>query len=81
MRNRNYLLLIMVFVFMLTGCNIDNSVTVLQDESSTEEPEKVTYEAMLYDNQGNNFLSFKGNNFNITPNRVKLLASVVRSFG
>lgn len=36
-----------------------------------KESKKIVYEAMMYDNQGNNFLNFEGNNFTITPNKVK----------
>ena len=39
--------------------------------SSDEDDVKLTFEAYLYDNQGNNFAAFKGNSFNISPNKVK----------
>lgn len=62
----------------LTGCGSYSSyysTTVIQEETgdteNTGEVEPVVYEAMMYDNQGNNFLNFSGNNFSISPNKVK----------
>ena len=71
MRNKNYFfILIMIALLALTGCTDDYSTTVTQEES-VEEPEPITYEAMLFDNQGNNFLNFEGNDFTIIPNKIK----------
>lgn len=60
---------VLLLIFTLTGCTDDHSVTV--NEKTSEEPEKITYEAMMYDNTGNNFLTFEGNQFTITPNKIK----------
>lgn len=69
--------LIVVMILSCVGCE-SNSTTIVQNVESTEEPEEITeepeeivYEAMLYDNQGNNFLNFEGNEFTISPNKVK----------
>lgn len=64
--------------------NYDNSsnttlgyVTEQQEESETvsgvpKEPAYIPeFDAMFYDNDGNNYVTFRGNNFNITPNKVK----------
>lgn len=55
------------------GCSInpDNTTVIRQETDDTQETEPIIYEAMLYDNQGNNFLSFYGNRFSITPNRIR----------
>lgn len=42
-----------------THLNADNEGTIL------------TFEALLYDNAGNNYASFQGNRFNISPNKVE----------
>lgn len=60
---------ILLIMLMMAGCTEDNSTTITQE--STEDSEPITYEAMLYDNQGNDFLNFYGNNFTITPNKIK----------
>lgn len=58
-------------MIILASCdgtvNSDNQGAI----EETEEKPKVTYEVMMYDNSGNNYVTFKGNKFNITPNRVK----------
>lgn len=56
----------------LTGCG-SYSTTVIQEETgdAEAEAEPVVYEAMMYDNQGNNFLNFSGNSFSISPNKVR----------
>lgn len=62
---------VIIMIFVLTGCGDAHSTTIRPDTQETEELQHITYEAMLYDNQGNNFLNFTGNNFTITPNKVK----------
>lgn len=59
-----------MMVLGCAGCAV-SSTTITQEVDSTEEPEEIVYEAMLYDNQGNNFLNFEGNEFTISPNKVK----------
>ena len=57
--------LFFVVALLLVGCG---------EESSTElssPMETLEFDAMLYDNHGQNYVTFRGNNFNITPNRVK----------
>ena len=53
----------------LTGCIFMNNYSVNMREDS--ENIVLTYEAMMYDNTGNNYVTFKGNSFNITPNKTK----------
>lgn len=66
------------------GCYDYNSNTTLgyvtdkQEETGTvtneaKEPVYIPeFDAMFYDNDGNNYVTFRGNNFNITPNKVKM---------
>ena len=75
-KRKKFLALSLVVAMILgcTGCDGNYSMTVTQDTNSvesTEEPVEIVYEAMMYDNQGNNFLTFEGNEFTISPNRVK----------
>lgn len=62
-------LIIVFMIFALSGCTDDCSVTISQNDA--EEQEVITYEARMYDNVGNNFLTFQGNHFTITPNKIK----------
>lgn len=43
----------------------------MYQKNQEAEQDSIVYEAMLYDNYGNNFLNFTGNEFTITPNKVK----------
>lgn len=75
-KRKKFLALSLVVAMILgcTGCDGNYSMTVTQDTNSvesTEEPVEIVYEAMMYDNQGNNFLTFEGSEFTISPNRVK----------
>ena len=54
----------------LSGCGDNHSVTIVSENQEVEQ-NSIVYEAMLYDNYGNNFLNFTGNEFTITPNKVK----------
>lgn len=54
----------------LSGCGDNHSVTIVSENQEVEQ-NLIVYEAMLYDNYGNNFLNFTGNEFTITPNKVK----------
>lgn len=63
---------VLMIVCALAGCGAET--TTITQESDTEAVEPVTYEAMMYDNQGNNFLNFQGNEFTITPNKIKQYA-------
>lgn len=57
-------------VLQLSGCGDNHSVTIVSENQEVEQ-NSIVYEAMLYDNYGNNFLNFTGNEFTITPNKVK----------
>lgn len=49
------------------GCiDYDSSVSLNADPTTTFQ-----FEALLYDNMGNNYVTFKGNSFDITPNKVE----------
>ena len=54
----------------LSGCGDSHSVTIVSKNQEVEQ-DSIVYEAMLYDNYGNNFLNFTGNEFTITPNKVE----------
>lgn len=54
--------------FTMVGCGDGSTVVVSVNEAETV---AVTYEALMYDNLGNNFLNFTGNSFTIEPNKVK----------
>lgn len=72
MRKKIYLFLLMIMMILnVTGCSGDYSTTITQNEMTTEKPESIIYEAMMFDNHGNNFLNFEGNYFMITPNKIK----------
>ncbi|MCH5296679.1 MAG: DUF5052 family protein [Ruminococcus sp.] len=71
---KKYISFILLAAFLLsaiclTGCDWIDSLTISSDDEN--EDVKLTFEAMLYDNQGNNYVTFKGNSFNITPNKQK----------
>lgn len=67
------LLLIITMTLTLTGCM--EYTTTLSSENTTDSTEKdakpIAFDAMFYDNSGNNYMTFKGNKFNITPNKTK----------
>lgn len=63
---------ILLIACALMGCEAET--TTITQESDTEAVEPVIYEAMMYDNQGNNFLNFQGQEFTITPNKIKQYA-------
>lgn len=74
MKNHFYnLITVCLVLFMLCGCSTGSTTVIYQETGGTEETEAepVVYEAMLYDNQGNNFLSVYGNLFSITPNKIR----------
>lgn len=85
MKKKRFLSVMLVLILamsMLTGCSdgfysttIDGTNTtdntVSDGNTETSEPDPIVYEVMMYDNQGNNFLTFQGNQFTITPNRIK----------
>lgn len=78
MIKKKILILLIAITTMLTfiACEpIEEGYTMNQsdnsDNSDNSDKEDITYLAMMYDNQGNNFLNFKGKRFEITPNKVK----------
>lgn len=52
----------------MPGC-VDGTTTVISSNEFETVP--VSYEALMYDNSGNNFLNFTGNSFTIEPNKAK----------
>lgn len=50
----------------MSSCDDNTTITATQDEET-----KLTFDALFYDNQGNNYVTFKGSSFNITPNKQK----------
>ena len=70
MKKKITMLLLTIFtVFTLTACEMP-SQSVNLGQTNEEQNEDITYLAMMYDNQGNNFLNFEGKQFEIKPNRV-----------
>lgn len=63
-------ILVIIMALQLSGCGDNHSVTIVSENQEVEQ-NSIVYEAMLYDNYGNNFLNFTGNDFTITPNKVK----------
>ena len=63
-------ILVIIMALELSGCGDSHSVTIVSENQEVEQ-DSIVYEAMLYDNYGNNFLNFTGNEFTITPNKVK----------
>ena len=63
-------ILVIIMALQLSGCGDSHSVTIVSKNQEVEQ-DSIVYEAMLYDNYGNNFLNFTGNEFTITPNKVK----------
>lgn len=58
----------------LSGCTTGLEGITMTTANTTEEGEPVediTFDAMLYDNAGNNYLTVKGKTFNIKPNKIK----------
>lgn len=56
-------------IICLAGC--DNGLGLSMSSKEENEDVELTFEAIFYDNQGNNYVTFKGNSFNITPNKQK----------
>ena len=63
-------ILIIIMTLQLSGCCDNHSITTVSENQEVEQ-NSIVYEVMLYDNYGNNFLNFTGNEFTITPNKVK----------
>ena len=68
-------ILLLALVFSLTACD-GTTVTMNASDTaapSTEDgdPVDIVLEAAFYDNRGNNFITFQGNEFNIAPNKAK----------
>lgn len=51
-----------------SACDIFSDTTTMS--GTTEDGVKLTFNAMLYDNRGNNYLTVKGNTFDIKPNKI-----------
>ena len=54
----------------ITACGNETTITMSATENETA-TEDVTYEVEMYDNQGNNYITFQGHEFTISPNKVK----------
>ena len=65
------LLMILVTIFTFTACELEEEGYSMSQSDNSDEKENITYLAMMYDNQGNNFLNFEGKRFEITPNKIK----------
>lgn len=72
------ILMLIITISMLTGCNLNYSYSTtigdtntVSNNSTEQETDPIAYEVMMYDNQGNNFMTFQGNQFTITPNKTK----------
>ena len=71
---KSVLIMMLMFICYCSGCG--DYTTVITSEVPAEnenvvEQEPIVYEAMMYDNKGNNFLNFEGNTFTISPNKAK----------
>lgn len=64
---------IFTIVLLLNLCACTDVSTITMDASSSETGDavKISYVADFYDNYGDQWLSVKGNSFNISPNKVK----------
>lgn len=64
--------LLAVSVLSLAGCSeVDYGTHMGSSAVSEGDTTRLEFDAMLYDNDGNNYVTFRGNSFNITPNKVK----------
>lgn len=57
-------LIAVLIALTTTGCALD-------DDAETMSGINITFDAMFYDNSGNNYVTFTGNEFNITPHKIK----------
>lgn len=58
--------LVLMMMLSFVGCSGGETLSGQTNSSSDEQKEDpVTYEAMMYDNQGNNFLNFYGKEFDV----------------
>lgn len=65
-----FLTSILLAFCLLTGMSsCSNTSTTMS--ATNDEGVKLTFDAMLYDNQGNNYVTFRGNTFDISPNKQK----------
>ena len=63
------LILSISIITLLTGCSSPQNGYIL-DVNSTEDID-ITFDALLYDNSGNHYATFRGHTFNINSNRIK----------
>lgn len=79
MKKKNFpAILLLLSIVAIVICALAACGSSYQDgytlEGSTEagaEVVPITFDALLYDNSGNNYATFKGNSFSIEPNKVK----------
>lgn len=65
-----FLILTIIFCVLSAESCIDETDRYSVSTENTDNTE-FAFEAMLFDNQGDNFVTFIGNSFNISPNKVK----------
>lgn len=70
--NKKIFIMILTFIFLFTGCS--NGPSNITMESQSNEPVKLTFDAVFYDNYGEPWLQATGNKFDIIPNKVKEFA-------
>ncbi len=67
-----FILICIIMVMSFAGCEMSDSIQMTANNSDNEDENiQLAYEALMYDNAGNNYVTFKGNNFTIKPNKVK----------
>lgn len=63
------MILSVLMILSLAGCEVDTTTTV--NEAEDNEGISLTYTADFYDNSGGRWLSVEGKSFSISPNKVK----------
>lgn len=69
MKKMALMLVSVLLIFSLAGCEVDTTTTV--NEADDNEGISLTYTADFYDNSGGRWLSVEGKSFSISPNKVK----------
>lgn len=66
-------LIIMLLTISILGlmCGCDTETSSNSNISDNKDDVDLNFYAYFYDNNGNNYVTFKGKNFNITPNKTK----------
>lgn len=61
---------VIAMLMPLSGCGLSDGIS-LNANNNDKSGVEFAYKALLYNNTGENFVSFTGNRFDITPNKVK----------